>query len=68
MRDCSREKEKGRQAGGTETVTTEIGGDRRERGSGHPCAQRDMRGRDCCLSEGSFAVCYAVKHLDHGLH
>lgn len=67
MRDCIRENDKGRKAGGTEIVKTEIGGDKRERRSEHLCAQRDMGERDCGLFGGSFAMCYAVKPLDHGL-
>ena len=39
-----------------------------ELGWGAPvCAERYGE-RDCCLSGGSFDVCYAVKPLDHGLH
>lgn len=49
-------------------MKTEISEDKRERGSEHLCAQRDMGERDCGLFGGSFAVCYAVKPLDHGLH
>lgn len=43
VRECFRENEKGREAGGTEIVRTEIGGDRRERVWAPMCTdQMDM--------------------------